>query len=265
MNLINIFNSLDLSRVDDETYDKLSSRRDMISKAGKFGVKAAVASLPMVFSMMPKIVNAQTQSTVDVFNFALTLEYLESEFYNKGISISGLIPPTYREVFTTIANHEVEHVNFLKGALGASAVAKPTFDFTAGGTFSQAFSNYGTFLVLAQSFEDTGVRAYKGQAGNITEGNLLTAALQIHSVEARHASQLRRLNGQKGWISVEGGVANGAVSQVDAVYAGENNTTQLGVDVSTINSGVSIGQARESFDEPLTRDQVLAIVAPFIK
>jgi hypothetical protein len=47
---------------------------------------------------------------------------------------------------------------------------------------------------LAQAFEDTGVRAYKGQAGNVMSNKtVLQAALQIHSVEARHASQVRRM------------------------------------------------------------------------
>jgi|GEM_PF-4100513 len=56
------------------------------------------------------------------------------------------------------------------------------------------------FLELSQTFEDTGVKAYKGQAGNlITSPTLLTAALRIHSVEARHAAEIRRLRGEKAW------------------------------------------------------------------
>jgi hypothetical protein len=75
--------------------------------------------------------------------------------------------------------------------------SKPTFDFTVGGAFDP-FNNYTQFLALSQAFEDTGVRAYKGQATNlISTPDLLTAALQIHSVEARHASEVRRLRGLK--------------------------------------------------------------------
>jgi rubrerythrin len=59
-------------------------------------------------------------------------------------------------------------------------------------------------LALAQAFEDTGVRAYKGQAANLmSKPDLLTAALQIHSVEARHASEVRRLRGQKDGLLVK--------------------------------------------------------------
>ena len=52
----------------------------------------------------------------------------------------------------------------LRLALDVDAVAKPQFDFTAGGRFGDVFSNFNTFLALSQAFEDTGVRAYKGQA-----------------------------------------------------------------------------------------------------
>jgi len=62
-------------------------------------------------------------------------------------------------------------------------VPKPNFDFTAGEAFADVFSNYQTFLAVAQAFEDTGVRAYEGQAGNSqSNGNILTVALQIPSV-----------------------------------------------------------------------------------
>jgi hypothetical protein len=44
--------------------------------------------------------------------------------------------------------------------------AKPTFDFTAGGLFDPF--DYPTFFFfsIAQAFEDTGVRAYKGQVSS---------------------------------------------------------------------------------------------------
>ncbi len=44
------------------------------------------------------------------------------------------------------------------------------------------FSNYKTFLALSQAFEDTGVRAHKGQAGSLKSSDeILTVALQIRS------------------------------------------------------------------------------------
>ena len=144
-------------------------------------------------------------------------------------------------------------------SIGGTPVAEPTFNFTAGGKYHDVFTNYATFLTLANAFEDTGVRAYKGQAPNLLGTDLLTAALDIHSVEARHASEIRRIRGQKGWIS-----GNMTMGVPAAIYAGEDNVTQGGVDVTTVTT-VSAAYIMESFDEPLTMDQVLAIAKPFIK
>jgi hypothetical protein len=72
------------------------------------------------------------------------------------------------------------------------------------------FTNYETFKAVAQAFEDTGVRAYKGQAPALLPYDaVLQAALTIHSVEARHARGGPRLRGNftdvepfyQGWIN----------------------------------------------------------------
>lgn len=85
-------------------------------------------------------------------------------------------------------------------ALGKDAIKRPELDLTAGGKYSDALTNFETYLTLSQTFEDLGVAAYKGQAGNLMEsGDILTAALQIHSVEARHAAAVRQIGGKKPW------------------------------------------------------------------
>ena len=101
-------------------------------------------------------------------------------------------------VFAQISKHETEHVKTLRRALGASAVAKPKVDFTAGGRCAGIFCNFRSFALVSQTLEDTGVAAYKGQAPALTGGGaLLTTALQIHSVEPRHAAEVRRVRGVK--------------------------------------------------------------------
>ncbi|MEI2724955.1 MAG: ferritin-like domain-containing protein [Verrucomicrobiota bacterium] len=170
-----------------------------------------------------------------------------------------------RLVIAQIGKHETAHVAFLKttiNSLGGTPVAKPTFDFTATGVFADVFSNPATFLALAQAFEDTGVRAYKGQAANLL-GNkdVLQAALQIHSVEARHASEVRRLRGSKGWITQSNNTSAPAAA---AVYAGENNTTHLGVNATTVVT-VDSNALTEAYDEILTMTEVLAIAGLFIQ
>ena len=174
-------------------------------------------------------------------------------------------------IFQQISQHETAHVAFLKSVLGANAVAKPNFDFTGSkngtvtATYPDVFTNYQTFLALAQAFEDTGVRAYKGQAGNlITNDVALTAALQIHSVEARHASEVRRLRGFNGWIGAnETGASYGAGE--DSNFPAESNLMQGGVDLSSFASAdVTLANIAEAFDEPLDKNTVLAIAGPFI-
>ena len=282
MNLLGLFEEIE--KVDPEFQDRVSPRRDAIKNITSFGSKVAVASLPFALNALFKKAYGQTPSAgvLATLNFALKLEYFEAAFYRTALATSGLtIPANDRSaILAPIAAHEAEHVEFLKTALGANAVAQPadsSYDFTAKHNFDTVFSNYDTFLAVAQVLEDTGVRAYKGQAGALL-GNqtYLTAALNIHSVEARHASAIRALRRSRGvtttkpWITLgAGGAANDTgVAAVDGNYAGENLTVQATVDLSMLTGAVggtkiSATAAAEAFDEPLTTEQVLTLVAPF--
>ena len=257
---------------DDKLMSSKSNRRESLNNFGQIGKTLALAAIPFGLSALANKsyaadIGPTPATPIGALQLALTLEYLEDEFYDMGLA-SGVIPLSEnagrdRKVFEQISLHENAHVAFLIAGLGGTAspnfVAKPTFDFTAGGLFNP-FGDYPTFLALAQAFEDTGVRAYKGQAGNlISTPNLLTAALQIHSVEALHASEVRRLRGQKGWII--GNDRGGLPSQAQATYDGEQNVTQAGYNTSAL-FGVNAGT--ESFDEPLTTQQSVDIANLFI-
>jgi hypothetical protein len=278
MNLHNVITEIE--KVDPEVYDRLDGRRGALKQFSGIAGKVALASLPlMLSSLFKKTYGQSTSSIVNVLNFALTLEYLESEFYKKGVGTPGLIANADIAGFTVIRDHEVAHVAVLRQTimqLGGTPVSltAANFDYTAGngsmnGPYATVFSNYDTFLAVSQAFEDTGVRAYKGQAGNLISNNdVLTAALQIHSVEARHASYVRHLRQARGvaankpWIT---GNNAGGIPGVEAVYAGEENTSQAGVQITGINgTSISANAASEAFDEPLTQAQVTSIVDPFI-
>ncbi len=231
----------------------------------------ALGSVPIALGALARDVYGQAPADVtDVLQFALLLEYLEADFYARGIAAAGLIPAADRPIFTTIAGHESAHVAALLALLqgkGATPAAKPAFDFTAKGAvpgFAFLPTQYGTFQVLAQAFEDTGVRAYKGQVGRlINDKSALTAVMTIHSVEARHAAMVRRLRGKKGWISNNSRDDLPAFTQ--GIYDGEENTTHGSVNVASL-PGIVGGSAAitEAFDEPLTKVQVMAIVTPFL-
>lgn len=267
MNLLNILDKLS----DDQFFTKMTSRSEGLSDIANFGRKAAIASIPLgLGSFMATAAKAETtkdsvsaaSDLIGALQLALTLEYLEDEYYRTGLAKSGLIPAGDKVVFQQISKHETAHVAFLKAtlsSLGTSPGSKPTFDFTVGGTF-QPFDDYQQFMILAQAFEDTGVRAYKGQAGNVASNKgVLQAALQIHSVEARHASQVRRMRANKGWIELKDGGRMPA--ETDAVYAGEENIMQAGFNTSSL-FGAPAGSA--SFDEILSGDDASAIAGLFI-
>src|SRR6202012_1261193 len=264
MNLFNVI--AEIEKVDPEVTERLSPRRDAIKNITSFGSKVAIAALPFALGTMFKRAygaTAATTSVVDVLNYALTLEYLESYFYNQGAASAGLIPAADASYLNTIKNDENEHVTFLQGvitSLMGTPVTQPTFDLTAGnsthnGPFKDVLTNYQTFLAVAETFEDTGVRAYKGQAPNLV-GNqvVLTAALSIHAVEARHASAVRYLRCNRGYTTIDPWInstpSNGndtGISLVNGNYAGENNTMQGGVDLTTLVTGPG-GQKASAMD-----------------
>jgi hypothetical protein len=126
---------------------------------------------------------------IDILNFALTLEYLESAFYKDGLGRAKLSGDA-KKLVTEIADHESQHVDALTQTikkLGGKPVVAPGVKFP--------FTDQKSFLKLAQVFEDTGVAAYNGAAPMITSKEVLGAAGSIVQVEARHAAAIRLMNG----------------------------------------------------------------------
>ena len=286
MNLQNIINEIE--KVDPEVYERFDTRRQAMKNFANLSGKLALAAVPMAVASMFNKAYGQTPGDVNaVLNFALTLEYLEAEFYNNIVGSVGFNTASagIRASLTKVRDDENKHVAFLRTVLGAAAVPKPTFDFTAGngsgtGPFSGYLLNLTVQLAMAQTFEDTGVRAYKGQAPNLQSNRTaLTAALNIHSVEARHAAYIREIRRVldmavppsqkplKPWITLNySGIdfppANAAIQPS---YNGEELTTQAGVNIVGLGGAFNTAAAAsEGFDEPLTSAQVLAIVDPFI-
>ena len=155
---------------------------------------------------------------VDILNFALTLEYLEATFYTQALGgggttgvpsssamfseeaitgsnifagFGGRIRSRAYDYLTDIRDHEIIHVEFLVGAVGANggiAVGPCKFDFSA------ALGSVGSFIETAQLLENTGVMAYDGAIRYVDDGDNLQAGAQIATVEARHAAYLNLIN-----------------------------------------------------------------------
>jgi hypothetical protein len=164
----------------------VDTRGAFLKKAG-VGLGALAAGGAFA-GAMPKLARgaAVPASDIAILNFALTLEYLEAEFYAK--ANANKIFAGKKELFRfsqVVAQHEATHVAFLKKVLGSKAVAKPTFDF------KDTVTNASKFAATAQVLEDTGVHAYLGQVPNVKTPAVLLGAGRILPVEARHAAWIR--------------------------------------------------------------------------
>ena len=153
-------------------------------------------------------------SDLKVLNYALTLEFLEADFYDKVIA-SGLVKDAkVASLAKKFGQTEQEHVDALTATikkLGGKPVKAPKTNF-------QPTLDKGLMEVLntAATVENLGAAAYLGQAGNIKSKEVLAAALAIHSVEARHAAALNTLVGRgfgDGKGGLEGSLPDGAFAK----------------------------------------------------
>lgn len=126
---------------------------------------------------------------VGILNYAYALEQLEYAFYVQVIATpyAGM-NAMERSILTDIRNHEKVHRDFLRAALGGAAIPALNVNFGA-----INFGDRNSVLTTARTFEDLGVSAYNGAGKLLSDGNNLSTAGKIVSVEARHAAVIREL------------------------------------------------------------------------
>lgn len=326
MNLLNLISEIE--KADPEVYGRLDSRRRVFQHLSGFGGKLAAAAVPFALGSLFNKAYAGSTATLatvtEVLQYALILENLEANFYNAGLgttaspntAITGALSANNLKALRTIRTDETNHVTFLRTtitSLGATPVAPAVadFDYTGaqGGSraalFANVLTNAGTLLAVAQALEDTGVRAYKGGATDLMSNKtVLEAALNIHSVEARHAARLRTMrrgglmpandrasavaagtdptSSPKSWVSNtdNGGPAPTATAPVygagadAAAFPAESNVTQATVNITNLLTAANVTgltaanaaiAATEAFDEPLDMVTVKAIARNFVK
>ncbi len=191
----------------DELRDDPQSRKRFLKMVGGAGAAGALSLLIAACGGDDDDESASTTSTTDsmeknssaskgdleIVNYALTLEYLEADFYDQVIRSGEVTDKKIAELAKSIRDNEQEHVEALTATvkqMGGTPAPKPTTKFEeviAGGP--------QMILETAASVENLGAAAYLGQAGNIKSKEILAAALAIHSVEGRHAAALNTLVG----------------------------------------------------------------------
>ncbi|WP_109486537.1 ferritin-like domain-containing protein [Occallatibacter savannae] len=206
-----------------------ANRRNFLKGAGLTGIGFATAFVGLPASLTTTKVEAAAFSDVDILNFALNLEYLEAEFYavstygstlvklgvisaedETGPTTGGNRIPNFSAsplagVASALRNDEIDHVKYLRSALGSSAAKKPAINLNALG---YGYSSVSSWLKLARQFEDVGVSAYLGAAPLISSSAYLAAAAAILSAEAMHSGAIR-------WECVGNGVGSPAVDSID--------------------------------------------------
>lgn len=151
------------------------------------------------------------EDDIDILNYARLLEFLEAEFYKRGLrnisesellqaepvaSLGDPITDSLYDELHTIKGHEMDHAETLGAVitdLGGQPIDAPEVDF------GQAVRDPAAFIATGAALEDTGVSAYAGAAPHIENEAVVVGALSIHSVEARHASFLRVLGSDSGF------------------------------------------------------------------
>ena len=255
-------------QLDPEVTERMLTRREALLGGGRVTKLAAGLAMGSPLALAALATDAFAQGglpdkVVDVLNFGLVLEDMAIGFYTRALQTQGLLTGDVRPVIEQFLKHETGHARFIRQTLGERARPTPRFDYTGGmgrgnGPFADVFSSLRTFTELSQGLEDMGVRALKGQAPYLLRNDaVLQSALRIHSVEARHASKIRRIRQQKGWIPFES--PGGVRPPQSAAYEDEDNTFHFIL--------APLGKSEETtraFDEPLTRTQTMAILRPFI-
>ncbi len=220
--------------------------------------------------------SGSANAELDTLNFALNLEYLEAEYYLRatglgtgtgggipdtqidGLGVQGAVTggtavqfssPAVAQYAREIAVDELNHVEFLRTALGASnRVARPAINFTA--TFAalgsligvpdfDPFANDLNFLLGSFVFEDVGVTAYHGAAGSLANNlTYLSSAAGILAVEAYHSGIIRTLIAQAGQTAIN---LSNAISNQRDLFAGGEADQGVGDVVGDNLSGVATG------------------------
>ncbi|KAL9065517.1 MAG: hypothetical protein Q9161_008169 [Pseudevernia consocians] len=144
-------------------------------------------------SSLPERVSAPIVDDGIILNFALTLEFLQRDFYEGALSqftqadvvAAGFEDPFYADLQAVFFD-EQSHVAFLILALLAAGI-EPTNELE----YEFPYTDVASFVDLASIIEGVSVSAYLGALSSIEDVDYLTAFGAILGVEARQSSYIR--------------------------------------------------------------------------
>lgn len=273
----------------ENTGDQPTERRSLLKG---FGSKVALAAIPLGLGAMLNKTYAKTTddaTVADALNTVLELEYFLYNFFHTANNTGALIPATVKPGFEALEAELKAHITFLRNTINGMGIVLYTpkyytndpltgnpynpasYDFTAGATYP-VFHNYSSFLAIAQTFQDMAVRTYGGQISNVltNTSNTLNYFMRMNAVHARLAAWVRvvrRYNGEvdqpRPWVlkNVPPTIA------LQQYYNGEDNVMQMNIDITTLPSAtgnVNAKGASEAFDEPISKNAFVALIAPFL-
>lgn len=246
-------------------------------------LSSAVLLLPIVLVSLffaptaPAYAQSATLTPRQVVEYALTLEKLEADFYRRAIAaaqngpLAGA-PQVAKDALVSYGSDEAQHVTDLSAVLKALGGNPDAIMLPANPNYSailgrDPFANPTDLLLAGQYVEDLGVAAYKGQVQNLLAAGeagktVLAGALEIHTVEARHAAGIRFLRQTllgadvRPWIQ----------SDSEVIYNESRGTAPVSMESQTkqTSGGSVIPFGSDAFDGYATREEVLALVGPIL-
>lgn len=225
-------------------------------------ITSLVLGSVLLIPMAPAYAQGAMLTPRQVVEYALTLEKLEADFYRRGVEAAqsgGLAsaPQVAKDAIVSYGEDEAQHVTDLSMILTSLGGDPNTITIPADPNYTailkrDPFANPADFLLAGQYVEDLGVAAYKGQAGNLLAAGaaakpILAGALEIHSVEARHAAGIRFLRQTLLSADVQPWIRDSD----EVIYLEERSGTPIPFD-------------SEAFDGFATSEEVLALVGPIL-
>ena len=284
MNLLSLLDSLSAAPTATAAAS-LPDRRTLLRSAGQSLGRYLLAAVPLTAALPAAA--APTETVLDGLTQLLTLADLQAALFSRALDQQpGLVPAAVRPGLERLRQLHRQQAASLRGlfsAAGARVPAAASFDFSGSrnGTgpvlFAGVFTSFEGFLSLAQPLADAAARAYLGQLPVFrADAQLVGVVLRRQAVEARQAAHLRTLRRgagllPKSWPSPTDPAAPPALA---ALQAGEDNLSQLvpntpvGVryinfNALFFNDPVQTSALAEAFDEPLTTEQVVGLLALF--